>query len=200
MPEILNESMLTHSGTYYKDRRAGCFQQAVTVPAHTVLPMPSNLSFEASATLGVPGLTAAMTLWRWLEVPQPHTLTLDTAQSSPDDKYLLIWGGAATTGQYAIQIARLGGMKTICVASAKTSSLCLSLGATYVVARDGKSPEEIVAEIRSIAGDSVTMVVDLVGAETAELCLKAVSQTRNVLFAPLAMMSSKTAVPSNIQV
>jgi NADPH:quinone reductase-like Zn-dependent oxidoreductase len=174
------------------------------VPAHTVLPMPTNLSFEESATLGVAGLTAAMTLWRWLLVPEP---SFESMQRTPnpldgrtDDEYLLIWGGAAITGQFAIQIARLSGIKTICVASAKTSSLCLSLGASHVIARDGKSAESIIAEIRAIAGDSITMAVDLVGTETAGHCLKAVSQRRSVLFAPLAMMSNSASIPTNVQV
>ena len=166
--------------------------------------MSSNLSFEESATLGVAGLTAAMTLWRWLSVPEPSVASIPDAPRSTttrgDDEWLLRWGGAATTGQFAIQLAHLSGMKTICVASAQTSSLCVSLGATHVVARDGKSAEDIIAEIRAVTGDNITAALDLVGSETAAHCLKAVSQSRNVLFAPLAMMSKNTPVPANVSV
>jgi NADPH:quinone reductase-like Zn-dependent oxidoreductase len=166
--------------------------------------MPANLTFEESATLGVAGLTSAMSLWKWLHIPLPPTAS--AAQDSPssidsvDERYLLVWGGAATTGQYAIQIARLGGIKTICVASTSSSPLCLALGASHVVTRDGKTPEEIVVEIRAIVGDSITMAIDLVGTKTAEYCLKAVSQQRDVLFAPLAMISKDAKIPTNVTV
>jgi NADPH:quinone reductase-like Zn-dependent oxidoreductase len=60
------------TSTYYRDVRAGCFQQYVIVPQHTVLSIPSDVSFEQAATLGVAALTAAMTLWKWLSVPLPH--------------------------------------------------------------------------------------------------------------------------------
>lgn len=176
----------------------------MTVPSHTVLPIPTQLTFEQAATLGVAGLTAAMTLWRWLEVPMPHSGSTQQAirpsKARSNGEYLLVWGGAATTGQFAIQLAHLSGSKVICVASTKTSSLCLSLGASHVVTRNGKSGDEIVAEIRAIAGDSITAAIDLVGSDTAVLCLRAVSQNRRVLFAPLAMMNNTVSVPTNIHV
>lgn len=57
------------TSTYYRDSRAGCFQEFVTVPQHTVLPIPDNLGYETAACLGVAALTAAMTLWKWLCAP-----------------------------------------------------------------------------------------------------------------------------------
>jgi NADPH:quinone reductase-like Zn-dependent oxidoreductase len=183
---------LTPTGTYYRDRRAGCFQHFVTVPAHTVLPIPSNLSFDSAACLGVAGLTAAMTLWRWLQVPM-------TPQQTNTDEYLLLWGGSTVTGQFAIQIAVRCGVKVIAVTSAKTQALAESLGA-MVVTRDGKTEEEIVAAVRAIAGDNITRGIDLVGTKTAAFCLQAFSTTKPGLFAPLAMISSKTVVPENVTV
>ncbi|KPI34504.1 Enoyl LovC [Cyphellophora attinorum] len=194
------------TSTYYRDRRAGCFQQFVTVPEHTVLPMPANLNFDQASTLGVAGLTAAMTLWKWLEVTMPSVSC--TAGSSPpaqatpsrSDEYLLIWGGATMTGQFATQIARLSGLKTICVASETSKSLCTSLGATHVITRDGKSPEMLLEEVQAIAADNITCAIDLVGAETASYCLRAVSTQRPVLFAPLAMMKNDMAIARNVRI
>jgi NADPH:quinone reductase-like Zn-dependent oxidoreductase len=181
------------TGTYYKDRRAGCFQSFVTVPAHTVLPLPKGLGFDNAACLGVAGLTAAMTLWRWLGVP------MSPSPSSSTEKYLLIWGGSTITGQFAIQIAQRCGIKVLAVTSEKTSSLASTLGAS-VVTRDGKTGEEIVKEIRSIGGDNITRAIDLVGTTTASCCLLALSMSKPCLFAPLAMISSKAIVPSNVKV
>lgn len=165
------------------------------------------MTFEEASCLGVAGLTAAMTLWRWLEVEIPgssRTAALSTpgSGSRSDSGYLLIWGGSTITAQFAIQLAVLGGLSVIAVTSAKTKPLALTLGATHVVTRDGKTGSEIVSEILSLCGDAgITRAIDLVGTETAAYCLEAFSRSsRRVLFAPLAMMSSKTVVPANVAV
>lgn len=190
---------LTITGTYYRDSRAGCFQQYVVVPQHTVCHIPSNLSFESASCLGVAGLTAAMTLWRWLQILRTHA-ALHTTDPIPHPEYLLIWGGSSVTAQFAIQIASRSGVKVIAVASSKTKSLVESLGAAHVIVRDGKSGDEIVAEIRGIAGDDITRAIDLVGTETAQYCLNALSTEKECVFAPLAMISSKAVVPRNVTV
>ena len=59
------------TSTYYKDVRAGCFQELVIVPKHTVAKIPKTVPFEYASCLGVPALTACMTLWKWLQVPMP---------------------------------------------------------------------------------------------------------------------------------
>lgn len=184
-------------GTYYKDRRAGCFQTFVTVPSHTVCLIPPRLTYENAACLGVAGLTAAMTLWKWLGVPMPSELG-PNIDSGP--RYLLIWGGSTITAQFAIQIANKSGIRVVAVTSAKTQSLVSSLGAWLVIPRDGKSNDEIVGEIRAATGEGITLAVDLVGSHTAAACLAAVSTTRHVEFAPLAMMDKETIVPANVTV
>jgi NADPH:quinone reductase-like Zn-dependent oxidoreductase len=138
-----------------------------------------------------------MALWRWLQVPGSPAAEIRTL---PDTGYLLIWGGSTITAQFAIQIAVLGGLKVIAVTSSKTKPLAEGLGATYVITRDGKSGDEIVAEIQAIGGDDITRCIDLVGTETANYCLRALSKTKKALFAPLAMISNKAVVPENISV
>lgn len=182
------------TSTYYKDVRAGCFQEFVVVPAHTVLHIPSTVTFEAAACLGVAALTAGMSLWKWLGVPVPSSKTDATGE------WLLIWGGSTVTGQFATQFAVHSGLKVITVNSAETQALSVRLGASHVVVRDGKSPEELVEEIRSVTGGKVTRAVDLVGPKTAAIALDAVSKDEPVAFAPLAMMSSSQVVPENVTV
>lgn len=123
-----------------------------------------------------------------------------TTMTATDPSYLLIWGGSAVTAQFAIQIAIRSGVWVIAVTSAKTQHLATSRGATHVIPRDGKSNNEIVSEIRAVAGDNITRTIDLVGTSTAAACLSAVSRSRSVLFAPLAMMSKETKVPENVTV
>ncbi|KAI2464210.1 GroES-like protein [Annulohypoxylon bovei var. microspora] len=183
------------TSTYYKDVRAGCFQEFVVVPSHTVLPIPSNIPVEAAACLGVAALTASMTLWKWLGVPTQRLATDET-----DGHWLLVWGGSTVTGQFATQIASLSGIKVITVNSTETRSLSERLGASHVVVRDGKKDEQVVDEIRAITGGRVTRAIDLVGPKTAALALDAVSKDEPVHFAPLAMMSSSQTVPENVVV
>lgn len=191
--------LIGNQGTYYRDKRAGCFQELVTVPEHTVIPIPSSLSFESAACLGVGALTAAMTLWKWLEVPmspQPRSTTAD----SHHRECILIWGGSTVTGQFAVQLSVRSGLEVIAVASEKTETLVRDLGATHVVTRSHKSDEVVLGEIRSLVGDRITRGIDLVGPDTAALGLKALSRTSLSLFAPLAMMSSSQKVPDNVHV
>ncbi|KAI2601981.1 GroES-like protein [Hypoxylon sp. NC1633] len=181
------------TSTYYKDVRAGCFQEYVVVPSHTVLPIPSTISFEAAACLGVAALTASMTIWKWLGVAIPGTFAHNT-----EKRWLLIWGGSTVTGQFATQLANLSGFKVVTVNSAETKLLSERLGASHVVVRDGKTDKEIVSEIRAVTSGGVTQAIDLVGPKTAGLALDAVSKVRPVAFAPLAMMSGSQVVPPNV--
>jgi len=188
---------MTFSGTYYRDRRLGCFQQYVTGPAHTVLSLPLNLSFDSAACLGVAGLTAAITLRPWLEAPMaPAAPQL----SSSTAEYLLLWGGSIVTEQFAIQIATRCSLKVIAITSSKTQSPAQPLGAHHAISRNGKTEDEIVAEIRSITRDNVARAIDLVGTQTANHCLKAFSAEKKCIFTPLAMISSKAIIPENVRV
>jgi NADPH:quinone reductase-like Zn-dependent oxidoreductase len=183
------------ASTYYKDIRAGCFQEYVAVPDHTVVPIPTGVTMEQASCLGVAGLTAAMTLWKWLSVPLPTE-----GSKMNEDEWLLIWGGSTITGQFATQLAVQSGLRVITVTSAKTQSLSQSLGASHVVARDGKSDDEIVAEIKEATNNHVTRAIDLVGSKTVPLVLKSCSADLPVALAPLAMMASGQVVPSNFVV
>lgn len=187
------------TGTYYRDRRAGCFQDLVAVPQHTVMPLPLCLDFTDAACLGVAALTAAMSMWRWLGVPLYPTQASATAQRET----MLIWGGSTVTGQFAIQVAASAGLETIAVCSESTAPLVAALGATHVVTYTGKTDLHVIGEILCLARGSLTRAIDLVGAKTANLVLQVIAACgpqMTVDFVPLAFMSSKAAIPSNARV
>ncbi|EXJ88129.1 hypothetical protein A1O1_05057 [Capronia coronata CBS 617.96] len=190
------------TGTYYRKREAGCFQSRVVAPAHTVLPVPAGLSFESAACLGVPGLTAAMTLWHWLRVPMPSTEQQPTVplQQRTTPHYILIWGGSTVTGQFAIQLAVLSGLTVITVTSTKTSKLAGDLGATHVVTRDGKTENQILDDIRRISGEELVMAMDIVGPTSASYAVSALSRTKPSTIAPLSFLPPGFQPPPNVSV
>ena len=189
------------TSTYYRDVRAGCFQEYVIVPPHTVVKIPERVPFAAAACLGVAALTACMTLWKWLGVPTPSQRNGTTGKANGDDDWLLIWGGSTVTGQFATQVASQSGLKVITVNSVETEALSKLLGASYVVTRDGKTDAEILEEITTATnGGHITRAIDLVGSKTAVLVLDAVSKERPVDFAPLAFMASTQTIRENVTV
>jgi len=187
------------TSTYYRDRRAGCFQEFVVVPELTVSSIPPNLSFESAACLGVGAITAAMTLWKWLEVPMPSAISVSPEAANPE-QYILIWGGSTIVGQFAIQIALRSNFNVIAVLSEESRSIIEDFGNVHVVTRCNRSNEEIIAEIRKIGRDRVVKGMDLVGSETAACCIGALSTTLPSMFAHLVNMPKSLPIPSNIKV
>ncbi|KAI1614620.1 chaperonin 10-like protein [Exophiala viscosa] len=189
------------TSTYYRDRRAGCFQEFVVVPELTVSSIPSNLTFESAACLGVGAITAAMTLWKWLEVPMPSALSVSSSEEAANaEQYILIWGGSTIVGQFAIQIALRGNFNVIAVSSEESRSIIEEFGNVHVVTRCNRSNGEIIAEIRKIGGDRTVKAMDLVGSETAACCIRALSTTLPSIFAHLVTMPKSLSIPSNITV
>jgi NADPH:quinone reductase-like Zn-dependent oxidoreductase len=169
------------------------------VPQHTVFPIPKNLNFVSAACLGVAGLTAAMSLWRWLGVP----MVSESATQPGRRDAILIWGGSTVTGQFAIQLAAQAGLEVIAVCSTSTAALVSSLGARHVVTYNDKTEFHIIGEILYLAQGRLTKAIDLVGAKTAKLVLQVIaacSRDKPVDFAPLAFMSSKGVIPDNARV
>jgi NADPH:quinone reductase-like Zn-dependent oxidoreductase len=195
--ENLHIGQRVWTSTYYRDRRAGCFQERVVAPEHTVLALQASLGFEEAACLGVAGLTAAMTLWKWFDLPM--STRTPTASLAGGKRFALIWGGASITGQFAVQIAVEAGLKVIAVASQRMKQRLLDLGAHHVVVRDGRSLEDMASEVRQIGQDDIVYGVDLVGPQSATIGVGCLSRQQPAKFAPLAVPAPPTDVPENVE-
>jgi NADPH-dependent curcumin reductase CurA len=141
-----------------------------------------------------------MTLWKWLGVDMPANDGRAGHAKEGRPRYILVWGGSTVTGQFMIQLARHSGLMVVAVTSKKTAPLAEQLGAQYVVTRDAKSNEDIVADIRAITSDSLTLAVDIVGKTSGSYCLKALSNTLPSTLAPLAFLEDHEIVPENIMI
>ncbi len=177
------------------------------VPQHTAFSIPSRLDFHTAASLGVAGLTAAMTLWKWLRVPmqwsRPPVSAVDSLEEELEEReVMLVWGGSTATGQFAIQLATRAGLAVIAVCSEATAPLVRSLGAAHVVAYTNRTDATVADEILRLARHRLTKAVDLVGPATTELVLRVIASCGRdeVDFAPLASMSKQTIVPANVKV
>jgi len=88
-----------------------------------------------------------------LDLPSPFEV------ESGRKRTLLIWGGASSIGQYAIQFAKLGGLHVITTASPKNFDLLKGLGADEVFDyRD----ENVVEKIRAATGNALDMAFDTI--------------------------------------
>ncbi|KAF8168615.1 hypothetical protein K438DRAFT_1774675 [Mycena galopus ATCC 62051] len=79
------------------------------------------MAFEDAAQLASACLTVCQSLYQCLRLPTP----LEPA-SVPED--ILIWSGTSATGQYAVQFAKLGGLRVISTSSEKNIGFVKSLG------------------------------------------------------------------------
>ena len=119
------------------------------------MPIPGGWSFEEAAQLGVPPFTALQTLHQTLELPSPFE-----ARSTADpQRSILIWGGASAVGQYAIQFAKLGGLRVLTTASPKNFDLVRGLGADEVF---DYHDEGVVEKIREATGNALDIAIDTI--------------------------------------
>jgi NADPH:quinone reductase-like Zn-dependent oxidoreductase len=120
------------------------------------VPIPGGWSFEEAAQLGVAPLTALQGLHESLELPSPFEARSTAEQPQ---RTILIWGGASALGQYAIQFAKLGGLRVVTTASSKNFDLVKGLGADSVFDyRD----EGVVEKIRVATGNALDIAFDTI--------------------------------------
>jgi NADPH:quinone reductase-like Zn-dependent oxidoreductase len=99
-------------------------------------------------------MTALQCLHQSLELPSPFE-----ARSTDPRRTILIWGGASAVGQYAIQFAKMGGLRVLTTASSKNFDLVRELGADDVFDyRD----EIVVEKIRAATGNALEIAIDTI--------------------------------------
>lgn len=112
--------------------------------------LPDDLSFASGSVLPLAISTSAMGLYApgRLGLPLPQTTKPESI-----NKTVLVWGGAASCGSAAIQLAVASGATVISTASAKNHALVKSLGATAVLDYNNANIiDELVALIKETPG------------------------------------------------
>ncbi len=120
------------------DDGAGAFAEYVSVPEHTLAPMPANTSFEETA----PAAQAAAVALQGIR---------DMGKVRPGEK-VLVYGASGGIGTYAVQLAKHFKADVTGVCSTRNLDLVRSIGADHVIdytredfARNGKHYDLILA-------------------------------------------------------
>lgn len=121
-PGRIGQRVWLYNGQW--QRACGTAADYIALPATQAVPLPDAVSLETGATLGIPGLTAAHTVFGGGEVA---------------GQTLLISGGAGAVGHNAVQLAKWGGARVIATASAAAFDRVRAAGADHVL--DYADPE-----------------------------------------------------------
>ncbi|WP_424930984.1 NADPH:quinone reductase [Amaricoccus macauensis] len=127
-------------------RRAfGTAAEFIALPSDQAVSLPENVSFEAGAVLGIPGLTAV------------HAVL---GGGSVAGKTLLVSGGAGTVGRIAVQIAAASGARVLATArGAEGLEAARAAGAHEVFDYSGPDlADEILA---ATGGASVDRIIEV---------------------------------------
>lgn len=84
--------------------------------ASVTIPKPANISLAQASASGVGLLTASLGVFDGLQVPLPN------ASSLPDTRgeWALVFGGAGSVGQFAVQLLKVSGFKVVATCSTKS--------------------------------------------------------------------------------
>ncbi|KAI9162842.1 quinone oxidoreductase [Paramyrothecium foliicola] len=135
----------------------GSFAEFSIAWARSTFHIPAHTSFEEAATIPLPAMTAAVSLYQKLHLPLPW-------QSNTDRLPLIIWGGASTVGAYAIKLAVQSNIHPIIAIAGSGCDFTRSLldeSKGDVVLDYRKGQDYLVQEIHK-AADDVSIAFDAV--------------------------------------
>ncbi|HEY9677993.1 MAG TPA: zinc-binding dehydrogenase [Drouetiella sp.] len=142
---------------YHGDHsKQGAFSQYAIVTTRTLAWLPDGLSFTDAAALPCAGFTAYQALHKKLNVQKGKTI--------------LILGGAGGVGGFAIQLAKLAGLKIITTCSKHNTNFVKNLGATEIIDYQNENVKQAVMEITQERG--VDYILDTVSSDSATSALE----------------------------
>lgn len=113
----------------------GAFAEFVAVPGDLVYLLPSHLSYQEGATLGVSLPTVAMSTYYPWKFPLPCADTIrrpqqaSTSGAQDGSQYVLVYGGSTAMGAAALQLLRMSGLVPVCTCSPRNFPMVKALGA-----------------------------------------------------------------------
>ncbi|KAJ5651228.1 Polyketide synthase enoylreductase [Penicillium longicatenatum] len=193
--------------TDYRDIRKAAFQEYAIATDFNAARIPSSTSIHASASLGVAFVAAVLALGvsfgldfsRLTQSPGPNLMNVvnqlnkndvpadvqdevfaihDESDRPQRGDWLAIWGASTTTGLVTLQLAKLAGLRVICVADiARHGAKLLESGADLLV--DRHDTDRAVEIIRGVTGGKLRYAIDIVGKDTATILEKTLDASGN---------------------
>ncbi|KAL6852110.1 hypothetical protein J3F83DRAFT_570257 [Trichoderma novae-zelandiae] len=189
--------------TDHRDLRKAAFQEYAIVSCYNAIRIPKHVDPFQVASMGVSYVAAGLALGVCLGVtfakgPKRREFNLlENARMYPEDvpddiaeevfdamapcyqaqpgEWLLIYGASTITGQIAIQLAKLGGLKVVGVADlSKYKQRLQTLGTDLLV--DGSDLDQAKRDIKRLIPGSLRFAIDTVGPETAEWCQQVLAE------------------------
>lgn len=182
--------------TDYRDVRKAAYQEYVVTTESNVARVPQGVQVKEAAALGVAFVAAAIALGvsfgldfstsgktpgspDFLQIARglnplnvPDDIRAEVFSSISESErprpgeWIAIWGANTTTGQLAVQLAKLAGLKVAAVADlAKGSQRLVEIGADFQV--DRHDPKRAVEVLKAVTGGKLRFGVDIVGSQTA---------------------------------
>lgn len=148
------------AGSVHGADSAGCGSFAEFTPANPrlVFRVPQHMSDEEAGVFGVSAGTAAVALFQHLGLPTP-----DQPHVGGDAPRLLVWGASSGAGIFAVQLAKLAGIRTVATASPESHGMLKSLGAKAVFDyRDADAG----GKIRAWAGGELVYGLDCISEDS----------------------------------
>ncbi|KAF8527063.1 hypothetical protein JB92DRAFT_2699590, partial [Gautieria morchelliformis] len=130
------------------------FNRFVTTEWDLSSVVPQNITPQQAASLPIPILTAVQALYlpSRLGLPEPPA-------QEPSKAWILIWSGGTAVGSYAIQLAKLTGLRVATTASPRHWAQLESYGADLIV--DYKD-QNVVGKLKKDTGNSIRYGLDCV--------------------------------------
>lgn len=141
------------------NRAWGTAAEVITIASHQAVALPKGVDLKTGASLGIPGLTAAHTVFGGGNI---------RGQS------LLIHGANGTVGHIAVQLAKWGGAKVIATASPSGFERCLKAGADSVL--DYNAPNLAQDLLAVNAGQEYHRIIDVEFGENIETNAKIIAE------------------------
>ncbi|TVY75771.1 Deshydrogenase mlcG, partial [Lachnellula suecica] len=153
-------------GFGWREQKEKAHQELATMPEYLLGKIPANVTPQEAVTLPNNFVTVfhALTADLSLPLPWPRPSTAPEHADTP----ILIWGGASSVGQFALQILRYYGYTSLlATASPKHHSFLKSLGAREVFDyREDDTPARILAA----AGENgIPFILDCIGSQHGSL-------------------------------
>jgi NADPH:quinone reductase-like Zn-dependent oxidoreductase len=207
--------------TDYRDVRKAAYQEYVVTTDYNVARIPQNVSVKEGAALGVAFVAAAVSLGislgvdfsaarnapsgpdflrlvRRLDAHEvPNDIrdelfgSIDLSERPQPGDWIAIWGANTNSGQIALQLAKIAGLKVAAVADlAKGGQRLAELGADFMA--DKYDPQRAVDILKAVTGGKLRFALDATGKESAEHLQQALQQSS---YGPKSHLLGLTGLP-----